>query len=131
LTQLRNDDITLYEDFAHHPTAIRATLSALRGAYPDRRILAILEPRSNSMRAGAFKNQLADSLRDADLVFFYRHPDWTWDIPLADFKQAVQVVYDYDVLHEEILKHLVEGDVLLCMSNGSFGGLAQKLATTS
>lgn len=128
LTRLKDDDFTLYEDFAHHPTAIRATLSALRGAYPDRRILAILEPRSNSMRAGAFKNQLAESVSDANGVFFYRHPDWTWEIPLADFKQTVHVAQGYDVLYEEILKNLVAGDVLVCMSNGSFGGLAQRLS---
>jgi UDP-N-acetylmuramate: L-alanyl-gamma-D-glutamyl-meso-diaminopimelate ligase len=130
LTQHPQAEFTLYEDFAHHPTAIKATLSALRAKHTAQRLITIIEPRSNSMRAGAFKDQLAEAVSTADRVFFYRDPNWTWDIPLDTFSQPVQIALSYDDLYRDLCAKLTPQDVVVCMSNGSFGGLVQRLAHT-
>jgi len=128
LTRLRDIPFILYEDFAHHPTAIRATLTALRQRYPSKRLLALIEPRSNSMRSGVFKDQLAPSLALADRVFLYRDAQWQWAIPVADFTQPVLTCGSYDELYAAVLAQLRTDDVLVLMSNGGFGGLATRLA---
>ncbi len=120
--------IAVYDDFAHHPTAIATTLAGLRSRVSAARILAVLEPRSNTMKLGTLKDQLADSLRDAQKIFCYAR-DLGWDAaaalrPLAD--RAV-VDDDIDALIAAIAAEARPGDHILVMSNGGFGGLHDKL----
>lgn len=122
------NEIRVFEDFAHHPTAIKVTLAGLSQRFPDHRLIAVLEPRSNTMRMGAFKNQLATALAEADSVFMYQHPDWDWQIPLESFCQPVFIAHDYDTLLAQVLSQTQSGDVIVCMSNGGFGGLPKRLA---
>jgi UDP-N-acetylmuramate: L-alanyl-gamma-D-glutamyl-meso-diaminopimelate ligase len=120
--------ITVYDDFAHHPTAIATTLEGLRRKAGKARILAVLEPRSNTMKLGVMKDALPASLKDADAVFCYA-ANLGWDArgalaPLGD-KAMVS-----DDLHELIAAIVVcakEGDQILVMSNGGFGGIHEKL----
>jgi UDP-N-acetylmuramate: L-alanyl-gamma-D-glutamyl-meso-diaminopimelate ligase len=120
--------ITVYDDFAHHPTAIATTLEGLRRKAGKARILAVLEPRSNTMKLGVMKEALPASLKDADAVFCYA-ANLGWDArgalaPLGD-KAMVS-----DDLHELIAAIVVcakEGDQILVMSNGGFGGIHEKL----
>jgi UDP-N-acetylmuramate: L-alanyl-gamma-D-glutamyl-meso-diaminopimelate ligase len=128
LTLLASHGMEVFEDFAHHPTAIQVTLAGLAQRYPSRRLIAVIEPRSNSMRMGVFKDQLAHSLIDADRVFMYRHPDWDWQIPLESFTQPVQISQSYDELLQSVLAEISQGDVIVCMSNGGFAGLPKRLA---
>ncbi|OZB87171.1 MAG: hypothetical protein B7Z48_01635, partial [Thiotrichales bacterium 12-47-6] len=113
---------------AHHPTAIQVTLAGLSQRFPDQRLIAVLEPRSNTMRMGAFKDQLATALAEADSVFMYQHPDWDWQIPLESFCQPVFIAHDYHTLLAQVLKQTQSGDVIVCMSNGGFGGVPKRLA---
>lgn len=129
LTRLVAEPICVYEDFAHHPTAIAVTLQGLRAKVGSRRIIAVLEPRSNSMRMGVFKDQLAKALMLADMVFMYRQPDWQWDIPLTDFHQPVHVTNTYEQLLTDVQTTLQPDDVVVCMSNGGFAGVPSQLAT--
>ena len=121
-------DITVYDDFAHHPTAIETTLAGLRHKVGAARILAVLEPRSNTMKLGVMKAALPGSLRDADRVYCYA-ANLGWDAagalqPLGD-KAAVRD--DLDALVSEIAAAARSGDHVLVMSNGGFGGIHQKL----
>lgn len=120
--------VCVYEDFAHHPTAIAATLSGLRARYAQQRLLVVLEPRSNSMRMGAFTDRLAGSLQQADRVFLYRDPAWGWAIDAQAFVPPVQEVGSYDALLRAVQGQVQPGDVLVCMSNGGFGGVPAQLA---
>lgn len=129
LTCLSEQSVRVYEDFAHHPTAIALTLQSLAASFPHNRIIAVLEPRSNSMRMGVFKDQLAPALAQAHQVFMYRQTDWQWDIAMDDFQQPVEVVNDYDQLLEQVLAELQSGDVVVCMSNGGFAHLPSRLAS--
>lgn len=122
------NEIRIFEDFAHHPTAIQVTLTGLAQRYAGQRLIAVLEPRSNTMRIGAFKDQLATALAKADIVFMYQHPDWDWQIPIESFCQPVVIAHDYDDLLTQVLNHVQSGDVVVCMSNGGFGGLPKRLA---
>jgi UDP-N-acetylmuramate: L-alanyl-gamma-D-glutamyl-meso-diaminopimelate ligase len=122
------NEIRVFEDFAHHPTAIQVTLAGLSQRFPDQRLIAVLEPRSNTMRMGAFKDQLATALAKADIVFMYQHSDWDWQIPTENFVQSVVVAHHYDGLFSQVSAELRAGDVVICMSNGGFGGLPQRLA---
>ncbi|OYX05899.1 MAG: UDP-N-acetylmuramate:L-alanyl-gamma-D-glutamyl-meso-diaminopimelate ligase [Thiotrichales bacterium 32-46-8] len=122
------NEIRVFEDFAHHPTAIQVTLAGLSQRFPDQRLIAVLEPRSNTMRMGAFKDQLATALAEADSVFMYQHPDWDWQIPLESFCQPVFIAHDYHTLLAQVLKQTQSGDVIVCMSNGGFGGVPKRLA---
>lgn len=122
------NEIRVFEDFAHHPTAIQVTLAGLSQRFPDQRLIAVLEPRSNTMRMGAFKDQLAGALAKADMVFMYQHPDWDWQIPTERFSQTVVIAQDYEDLFKQVSDQLRSGDVLVCMSNGGFAGLPKRLA---
>lgn len=122
--------IHVFEDFAHHPTAIQVTLTGLAQRYAGQRLMVVLEPRSNSMRMGAFKDQLAGALAKADMVFMYQHPDWDWQIPTETFGQAVVIAHDYNDLLTQVLAEVREGDLVVCMSNGSFAGLPKRLAAS-
>lgn len=130
LTLLTDDtkSIQVYEDFAHHPTAIAATLQGLKVRYAGRRVWVILEPRSNSMRMGAFKEALAPALASADGVIMYRDPNWCWQITEATFTVPLWVCQNYEMLLDIALSQLRSGDVVVCMSNGGFAGVPARLA---
>jgi len=118
------NDITLYDDFAHHPTAIETTIAGLRSKVNGARILAVLEPRSNTMKMGVMKDALAGSLAGADLVFCYTH-GLGWDAApvLAPLGAKSACFDDLAKLTEAIAAASRPGDHVLVMSNGSFGGI--------
>lgn len=121
--------ITLYDDFAHHPTAIRATISALRGKVGKQRILAVLEPRSNTMKMGVHKEDIAPSLEDADLVFVFQPDTIPWQVSTITeyLSQPAQWSNDMEKFIEMIAQSAQPNDHILVMSNGAFGGIHQKL----
>jgi UDP-N-acetylmuramate: L-alanyl-gamma-D-glutamyl-meso-diaminopimelate ligase len=120
--------ITVYDDFAHHPTAIETTVAGLRNKVGKSRILAVLEPRSNTMKMGTLKNQLPASLKDADSVFIYTH-DLGWDAHAVFNGQIrnLHLVEELPVLVNTIKHEAKPGDHVLVMSNGGFGGIHGKL----
>jgi UDP-N-acetylmuramate: L-alanyl-gamma-D-glutamyl-meso-diaminopimelate ligase len=131
--------ITIIDDFAHHPTAIAQTLKALRARYPGRRLWAVLEPRSNTLRRKVFQHELAESLGRADEVVIAGifkseaipaderlHPEMV----LSDLKAAgksARLLETADRIVEVIAPQLREGDVVALLSNGGFGGIYEKL----
>ena len=122
--------VSVYDDFAHHPTAILATLAALRGKVGGTaRIIAVLEPRSNTMKMGICKDDLAPSLGRADEVFLLQPAHIPWQV--AEVAEAcVQPAHwsgDVDTLADMVVKTAQPGDHILVMSNGGFGGIHQKL----
>ena len=125
--------IHVYDDFAHHPTAIATTLDGLRKQVGKARILAVLEPRSNTMKLGVMKSQLPDSLRSADLVFVYGAVSGKdalgWDLQEAITPLGVRgkSFQDLSRLVESIGTAAKPGDHILVMSNGGFGGVHQKI----
>ncbi|KGD70704.1 UDP-N-acetylmuramate:L-alanyl-gamma-D-glutamyl-meso-diaminopimelate ligase [Tatumella morbirosei] len=124
------NDVDVYDDFAHHPTAILATLSALRSKLGGKaRILAVLEPRSNTMKLGISKNDLAPSLARADQVFLFQPPHISWQVSeVAEAcMQPAHWSADIDTLVEMIAREAQPGDTILVMSNGGFEGIHQKL----
>lgn len=116
--------VTVYDDFAHHPTAIEATLAGLRDRVPGQRILAVLEPRSNTMKLGIMKAQLPSSLTIADQVFCYTH-NLGWDAAseLAPLGEKAATYDNLDALVAAIMAAARPGDQVLVMSNGGFGGI--------
>ncbi|MCK9192359.1 MAG: UDP-N-acetylmuramate:L-alanyl-gamma-D-glutamyl-meso-diaminopimelate ligase [Nevskia sp.] len=120
--------IEVFDDFAHHPTAIAVTIAALREQGTGR-ILAVLEPRSNTMRLGGHAGSLADSLRGADHCFIYARPDLRWDAhgALATLGTQATVVDAIDTLVDAVTAFAQPGDRVLVMSNGDFGGVHGKL----
>ncbi|WP_455218079.1 UDP-N-acetylmuramate:L-alanyl-gamma-D-glutamyl-meso-diaminopimelate ligase [Kaarinaea lacus] len=123
------NDITVYDDFAHHPTAIKSTLEGLRARVNTARIIAVLEPRSNTMRLGVHKDSLAPSLELADEVLLYAPPDMTWNPGLITtwLGDKAQVFEDIDAIVDHACQTAKSGDHILVMSNGAFGGLHVKL----
>jgi UDP-N-acetylmuramate: L-alanyl-gamma-D-glutamyl-meso-diaminopimelate ligase len=122
------DGVTVYDDFAHHPTAIETTLAGLRGRVGGARILAVLEPRSNTMKLGTMKNALPGSLQAADRVFCYgANLGWDAAAALAPLGEKAQVSDDLADLVRRIVSAAEPGDHVLVMSNGSFGGIHAKL----
>ena len=124
--------ITVYDDFAHHPSAIATTLEGLRRRVGSKtgaqRILAVLEPRSNTMKLGVMKAQLPASLEAADLVFCYgEHLGWDAAEALVPLGNRAQVHQDFHQLIASIVQTARAGDHILVMSNGGFGGIHQKL----
>ncbi len=125
--------ITVYDDFAHHPTAIAATLAGLRGQVGQARILAVLEPRSNTMKLGVMKAALAGSLASADLVFGYGQASgkqalgWDLNAALAPLGHAAHGYDDLDELVLAVCAAARAGDHIVCMSNGGFGGVHEKI----
>ena len=117
--------VTVYDDFAHHPTAIAATVGGLRRAVGAQRILAVLEPRSNTMKTGTMKSALPGSLRDADHTFCYAARNLGWDAgeSLAPLGYRVNVHDDLDSMVDAIAAFARTGDHVLVMSNGGFGGV--------
>jgi UDP-N-acetylmuramate: L-alanyl-gamma-D-glutamyl-meso-diaminopimelate ligase len=123
------DGVELFDDFAHHPTAIARTLEAMRPGHGERRLVAVLEPRSNSMRAGAHAALLAPSLAGADRAYVYAPAELGWDAAatLAPLGARVQVTGALAELEAILLEELRAGDRVVLMSNGSFGGLYGRL----
>jgi UDP-N-acetylmuramate: L-alanyl-gamma-D-glutamyl-meso-diaminopimelate ligase len=120
--------ITVYDDFAHHPTAIDTTVAGLRHKVGNARILAVLEPRSNTMKLGVMKNALPGSLRDADEVFCYgANLGWDASEALAPLGGKAIVKDDLEELVTAIAASARPGDHVLVMSNGGFGGIHEKL----
>jgi len=121
-------DITVYDDFAHHPTAIATTVEGLRRRVNGARILAVLEPRSNTMKLGAVKDRLAGSLSGADAVYCYSG-GVGWDVAaaLAPLGAKARVHDDLSRLVDDIATASRSGDHVLIMSNGGFGGIHEKL----
>ncbi|MDR0776359.1 MAG: UDP-N-acetylmuramate:L-alanyl-gamma-D-glutamyl-meso-diaminopimelate ligase [Azonexus sp.] len=120
--------ITIYDDFAHHPTAIATTVAGLRRKIGQARILAVLEPRSNTMKLGTMKSQLPDSLRESDAIYCYAgNLGWDAGAALASLGERAYVAEDLEVLVERIATAARPGDHILVMSNGGFGGIHDKL----
>ena len=122
-------DIRVFDDFAHHPTAIATTIAGLRRKVGTGvRILAVLEPRSNTMKLGVMKAQLPESLREADRVYCYAaNLGWNAAEALAPLGETALVCDDLDVLVRHICTEARPGDQILVMSNGGFGGIHAKL----
>lgn len=127
--QVAGGAITVYDDFAHHPTAIRTTVDGLcRKVGPDQRILAVFEPRSNTMKLGTMKAQLPWSLEDADLAFCHGGGlGWDAREALADMGDKARVGDTIDEVVAQVVAQARPGDHILCMSNGGFGGIHLKL----
>ena len=122
--------VTVYDDFAHHPTAIALTVEGLRRRHPAGRILAVLEPRSNTMKLGVMKAQLPGSLAQADKVFCYTQGlGWDAAQALAPLGESAACHDDLDRLVADVVEQAEEGDHVLVMSNGGFGGVHQRLLT--
>ena len=120
--------ITVYDDFAHHPSAIRTTVDGLRRKVGAQRILAVFEPRSNTMKLGTMKSQLPWSLEQADLAFCHSGGlGWDPREPLGPMGQRALVAGSIDELLQQVLQAARPGDHVLCMSNGGFGGFHARL----
>ena len=121
--------VAVYDDFAHHPTAVAVTVGALRARVGKERILAVLEPRSNTMRLGVHKDTLAPAFREADRVFLYQPPDLGWDLAgvVAGLAGRGEIQIAMDDLIAALCVAVRPGDHVLIMSNGGFGGLHNQL----
>ena len=120
--------ITIYDDFAHHPTAIATTLGGLRAKVGDARIVVAMEPRSNSMRLGAHAEALAPSLDGADVVVFLHRPELAWDAGkvVGALRGEGVTAPDADALIAALLEHARAGDHVVFMSNGGFDGAPRR-----
>lgn len=133
------NDVVVIDDFAHHPTAVRETIAAIRQKYPKRRLVAVFEPRSNSSRRKVFEQDYAEAFRQADVVFLssppFRHNDNAADFmnpyaiaeTLGEHGTPVSIHPDAEELLSDLRCLVQRGDAVLIMSNGSFGGIHQKL----
>lgn len=121
--------ITLYDDFAHHPTAIAKTLAGLRAKVEDARIIAVLEFGSYTMRTGVHKDNIKEALTSADMVIGKRPEEAKWDIGaiFGEFTQPNALFDNVDLLIEKLVPELKSGDHVVVMSNSGFGGIHQKL----
>jgi UDP-N-acetylmuramate: L-alanyl-gamma-D-glutamyl-meso-diaminopimelate ligase len=120
--------ITVYDDFAHHPTAFETTIAGLRRRVGDARIVAVFEPRSNTMKLGTMQDRLASSLSDADLVFcFAKDLGWDPSHALAALGTRAYTHVDMGTMVETLARLLRPGDHVLVMSNGGFGGVHERL----
>ncbi|UAB69939.1 UDP-N-acetylmuramate:L-alanyl-gamma-D-glutamyl-meso-diaminopimelate ligase [Vibrio sp. SCSIO 43132] len=121
--------VTVYDDFAHHPTAIELTLEGLRNKVGQQKIIAVLEPRSSTMKMGVHKETLANSLKKADSVYLFQPETIEWSVDDVA-KQCSQLAYTSDSI-DDLVSSVVEkaepGDQILVMSNGGFGGIHDKL----
>jgi len=121
--------VAVYDDFAHHPTAIATTLEGLRARVGERRIHAVLEPRSNTMRLGVMADRLADALRLADRVYLYRPPGLAWDASatLGTLGAALAVSDSTEAIVDCLAAEARPGEVILVMSNGGFENIHQRI----
>jgi UDP-N-acetylmuramate: L-alanyl-gamma-D-glutamyl-meso-diaminopimelate ligase len=122
-------DIAIYDDFAHHPTAIRRTIAAMKRRYPGQRIIIAIETRSNTMKLGAHNDTLAVSLEEADGVWMYRPSDMDdeFESSLAPLGDRLRLFGDYDKLVSDMSGKVLSGDQVIFMSNGGFGSARQTL----
>jgi len=125
------NDITVYDDFAHHPTAIRTTLDGLRRKVGKQRIVAVFEPRSNTMRMGVHEHTLAASFVDADEVMIYAPDDIGWNVSSVSdaIGEHCQVKNNIEELRRCLVSNSRSGDHVLIMSNGDFGGLRERIVS--
>jgi UDP-N-acetylmuramate: L-alanyl-gamma-D-glutamyl-meso-diaminopimelate ligase len=122
------DGITVYDDFAHHPTAFETTIAGLRSRVGDARIVAVFEPRSNTMKLGTMQGRLAASLAGADVVLCYaKNLGWDPAAALAPLGDRASTHQDLDAMVDILARTLRRGDQVLVMSNGGFGGIHDKL----
>jgi UDP-N-acetylmuramate: L-alanyl-gamma-D-glutamyl-meso-diaminopimelate ligase len=122
--------VAVYDDFAHHPTAIEATLGALRAMKPRGKLVAIVEPRSNTMRMGLHRDSLAAAAQAADNVLWYEPEGLAWDLSSVIAGYAKQrVVSNVEQIVEIAHELLAPGDSVVVMSNGGFEGLHGRLLT--
>lgn len=120
--------VTLYDDFAHHPTAIASTLDGLRKQVGEERIIAIVEPRSNTMRLGIHTETLAKSLANADLAIMYQPQNLDWDLSkLNNYVDNIEIYQSVDAIIAKLKVEACAGGHFVLMSNGSFGGIYQRL----
>ena len=121
--------VSVYDDFAHHPTAIATTLAGLRKKVGDSKIIAVIEPRSNTMKSGIHKQSLASATEEADQVFWFQPSELDWSLAdnVAGGKASAQVVDNIDSLIQVTLQAAQPGSHIVIMSNGSFGGFHQRL----
>lgn len=121
--------VTVYDDFAHHPTAIQTTLEGLRKRVGSQRIIAVIEPRSNTMRLGIHKTNLAASTSAADSVYWYQPPgvSWEMDSVVTNSPVPARLLSSIDRLIDDLVADAKPGDQIVIMSNGGFGGIHQKL----
>ena len=122
-------DIAIYDDFAHHPTAIKKTIASIRSRYPGHRVVVAIEPRSNSMKLGVHNALIADSLKGADLVWMYR-PEGIgedFEAALLPLGAKIRMFRDYDQLVADMSTRVLSGDQVIFMSNGGFGSARQTL----
>ncbi len=125
------DGITVYDDFAHHPTAIATTIDGLRRRLGKARLFAVLEPRSNTMKLGSHQEAIAAALGQADRVWLYQGPAVKWDVAgaMASLGERARVLSDIGTLVAELRDAARAGDHILIMSNGGFDGIHGKLLT--
>ena len=121
-------NIAVFDDFAHHPTAIAATLSALRAEQSAGKLIALVEPRSNTMRLGEYRTELGAAAREADHVIWFEPPGLDWDLSdVLDAYEHQEVASDIDTLLNRALALAYPGDKIVVMSNGGFQGLHTRL----
>ena len=121
------NDITIFDDFAHHPTEIRCTLEAFRQKYDKQRMIVVFEPRSNTMQMGVHKNELKQALASATELFVYDGGELNWSISQALEGFSCNILGDIDQLVDSLLETLQPKDNVVILSNGGFGGLCEKL----
>ncbi|MGS0676274.1 UDP-N-acetylmuramate:L-alanyl-gamma-D-glutamyl-meso-diaminopimelate ligase [Shewanella sp. 30m-9] len=123
--------IEVYDDFAHHPTAITTSLNGMRARVGDAKVTVILEPRSNTMKSGVHKDTLANSLALASNAYLYQAGNIDWDVSSAMRSASipVEVLFDIDEIVDKVAAQATSTDTIIVMSNGGFGGLHQKLLT--
>jgi len=122
-------NIAIYDDFAHHPTAIRRTIAAMKRRYPGQRVVVAIEPRSNTMKLGVHNDSLASSLDEADVVWMFRPSDMgqAFEDALAPLGDRLRLFGDYDKLVSDMSGKVLSGDQVIFMSNGGFGRARQTL----
>ncbi len=125
----RYEDITVYDDFAHHPTEIKAGIAALRARGNGGRLIAVVEPRSNTMKSGCHNADLIAALATADRVFFYQPADLQWSLEALDRGVLPQATTHKDIaaMSEAVAAEARAQDQILVMSNGDFGGMCRRI----
>ena len=123
------NNITVYDDFAHHPTAIKTTIAGLRAKVGNERIIAVLEPRSNTMKLGVHKEALVNSLAEADSVYCFESADINWSMQalFAEQGKVVDISNDIEILCRKLVERAQPNDHILIMSNGAFANIHQQL----
>lgn len=122
------NEIAVYDDFAHHPTAVKTTLEGLSNAAGEQRVVAVIEIRSNTMKRGTHKEELVPATQHADLVFWFEPEGLDWSMTEATSELNGHFVFrDTNQLHEALVGQLHSGDHVVIMSNGSFSGLHRQL----